>query len=189
MSAKGLEYYPTPKWAIRSFLNHPSVNLQALAYENPEPLILDPCAGDGRITRVLAELLAPAVTVRRCDVDIDPRADNVIQQDWLAGPNLKVYMAQRADLAIFNPPFSRAIEFFHKTRPLANRIALLQRLNWLGSMARHEFWRNNAPDALFVYSKRPSFTGKGTDSQEYAWFVWDYDLNPFVDRGIFVLKE
>ena len=31
----------------------------------------------------------------------------------------------------------------------------------------------NTPTALHVLSKRPSFTGKGTDATDYAWYVWD----------------
>lgn len=47
------------------------------------------------------------------------------------------------------------------------------RINFLGSIARHEWWKNNQPTALYVLSKRPSFSGKGTDATDYAWFVWD----------------
>lgn len=28
------------------------------------------------------------------------------------------------------------------------------------------------PPSLFVTPKRPSFTNGGTDSADYAWFVW-----------------
>ena len=33
--------------------------------------------------------------------------------------------------------------------------------------------KQNSPTSLFVLSKRPSFTGKGTDATDYAWYVWD----------------
>jgi len=35
---------------------------------------------------------------------------------------------------------------------------------------------------MFVLSKRPSFTGKGTDATDYAWFVWD--KTDRIPRGI-----
>ena len=35
------------------------------------------------------------------------------------------------------------------------------------------FWKAYPVNKLYVLSKRPSFTGKGTDSAAYAWFVWD----------------
>lgn len=31
--------------------------------------------------------------------------------------------------------------------------------------------RSHTPD-IYVLPNRPSFSGKGTDSIEYAWFVW-----------------
>jgi len=36
---------------------------------------------------------------------------------------------------------------------------------------------------LHVISKRPSFTGGGTDATEYAWFIWDNTDR--IERGIF----
>ena len=50
---------------------------------------------------------------------------------------------------------------------------MLLRLNYLGSITRHDWWKEYSPTSLYVLSKRPSFTGKGTDATDYAWFVWD----------------
>jgi hypothetical protein len=50
---------------------------------------------------------------------------------------------------------------------------MLLRINYLGSISRHDWWKLNSPTSLFVLSKRPSFTGKGTDATDYAWYVWD----------------
>lgn len=78
----------------------------------------------------------------------------------------------RVDLIITNPPFSLAQEFVEHAIPRADTVIMLQRLNWMGSQKRHNFWKENPPDALYVLSKRPSFNGKGTDNQDYAWYVW-----------------
>ena len=50
-------------------------------------------------------------------------------------------------------------------------VVLLLRLNFLGTRGRAAFMRRHPP-AVYVLPDRPSFTGKGTDSIEYAWFVW-----------------
>jgi hypothetical protein len=50
---------------------------------------------------------------------------------------------------------------------------MLMRINYLGSIKRHEWWKDRCPTALYVLSKRPSFTGEGTDATEYCWYVWD----------------
>lgn len=50
-------------------------------------------------------------------------------------------------------------------------MAILLRLNFLGTEGRSAFMREHAPD-VYVLPNRPSFTGTKTDSIEYVWFVW-----------------
>lgn len=73
---------------------------------------------------------------------------------------------------ITNPPFSLALEFCEHARRHAPEVLMLLRLNFLGSQKRHDWWKRNEPNALFVLSDRPDFTGGGGDSCEYAWFAW-----------------
>lgn len=51
---------------------------------------------------------------------------------------------------------------------------MLLRLNFLGSQRRAAWLRAWTPD-VYVLPRRPSFTGRGTDSCEYAWCVWHED--------------
>jgi len=87
------------------------------------------------------------------------------------------------DLIITNPPFSLAMEFIEKSfqwrKSDKSIVAMLLRLNFLGSKKRASWLRQHTP-SVYVSPKRPSFAlnkdGKrGTDSIEYAWFVWDGD--------------
>lgn len=73
---------------------------------------------------------------------------------------------------VTNPPFSLALEFVQHALKLSPHVFMLLRLNFLASRSRQSFWQANEPSALFVLSKRPSFTGKGTDATDYAWFYW-----------------
>lgn len=71
-----------------------------------------------------------------------------------------------------NPPFSRAFEFCQQAVKLCPNVVLLLRLNFLASQKRAPWFREHKPTALFILSKRPSFTGRGTDACDYAWVVW-----------------
>jgi len=92
-----------------------------------------------------------------------------------------------ADIIITNPPFSLALEFLQKSLREAQTVIYLLRLNFLGSQARHEFWKRNRPSHVLVLSKRPSFCGGGSDSTEYAWFCWDGLGLVLADPGVHVL--
>jgi len=79
-------------------------------------------------------------------------------------------------LIITNPPYKLAQEFIERalqvTSPIGGEVAMLLRLNFLGSQKRGAWLVNHVPD-LYVLSERPSFNGNGkTDATEYAWFCW-----------------
>ena len=80
------------------------------------------------------------------------------------------------DVIIGNPPYSMAQEFIDKCLTLLNpggRLIFLLRTNFLESKKRFTWWQDKIPSGLYVLSKRPSFTGKGTDATSYSWFIWD----------------
>lgn len=59
-------------------------------------------------------------------------------------------------------------------------VAFLLPLSFLESAERgvkskvHKtpFWKEHPATCVYVLSERPSFTGKGTDSNAYGFFVW-----------------
>lgn len=68
------------------------------------------------------------------------------------------------------------MEFLEKSMKIVKKngkVIMLLRLGFLASEKRFNFMKENPPTDVLVLHKRPSFTGKGTDAQEYAWFVWD----------------
>jgi len=88
-----------------------------------------------------------------------------------------------------NPPFRLAMEFILTSLKANTRfVTMLLRLNYVGSVQRHDFFRCHAPD-IFVLPNRPSYKGTGeTDSIEYAWFFWDkQDLER--DRGSYEILD
>lgn len=118
------------------------------------------------------------------------------------------------DLVLTNPPFSLAKEFIEKALSESDTVCMLQRVNFLGSQSRKEFWNRNPPTHLFVLANRPKFIAKcskcknpenyqigalevcplcggkvrpQSDATEYAWFVWDKKNVFKKSNGIYVI--
>lgn len=166
---KPYDLYETPEEVTRDFLfNH---------FQGEFSTILEPCAGRGKMVTVLRERY-PKALISAVDIKLNGYrgmngANELREKDFL---QLKPHpeLAIKYDLIFTNPPYSLAQEIITHARatwPKAT-IVMLLRLNFLGSQKRHEWWQDNLPTEIHVLSKRPSFTGKGTDATEYAWFVW-----------------
>jgi hypothetical protein len=85
------------------------------------------------------------------------------------------------DVAITNPPFSKALEMVQSAMVLAPVVIQLSRLSWLGTEERSGWLREHTP-SIYALPNRPSFKGNGrTDSANYAWLVWGLDEQPTVD--------
>jgi len=145
------DFYPTPLYSLKPLLDR-------VDFTNVNSF-LEPCRGDSRIIDLI-----PCKTKYWAEI-----RDGI---DYLTTSFPAI------DLIITNPPFSISLEFIQKSLTEAKTICYLQRLNWLGSQKRKDFWNDNIPDKLFILSKRPQFKkelglGGGTDSTEYAWFIWD----------------
>lgn len=143
---KESEFYPTPKWCYEN------LNIDWSLFKNA----LEPCKGDGRIVDFLESKRIPTQW-----------AELQLGIDYLKTEYSNI------DLILTNPPFSKALEFFKKSISEANTVIMLQRLNYLSSIKRYDFWKNNKPTGIIILSKRPSFNGKGTDMTDYCWYIWD----------------
>lgn len=163
------DFYPTPKWCVFRLLEKlepPQID---------EIIWLEPCAGNGAIAKAVNEALRQKENWKllelqpQFETELKTLSDNVVIGDYLTTD-----MGQ-ADVIITNPPFSLAFEIIKKAIVSKPRlVCMLLRLNFLGSKERSSFMRENTPD-VYVLPNRPSFTNKGTDSIEYAWFVWSND--------------
>lgn len=137
---------------------------------------LEPAAGDGAIIRA----------VRRLDVrwtmwelreHEHPRLSKaapgaaITIGDFIDAARRGAFEDQRFAVAITNPPFRLAQDFIDACLTCSDTVVMLLRLNYLASKSRWNFMSANTPD-VYVLPNRPSFTGGGTDSIEYAWFVW-----------------
>jgi hypothetical protein len=144
------DYYGTPEGAFRPLLH-------LLPHDR---VYWDPACGDWRLIRWMEDAGLTAY-----GSDIEPKEMGTHTIDFLTDDT-------RREIIITNPPFSLAQEFVQHAMDHAPEVLMLLRLNFLGSIKRREWLRTHEPSALFVVTPRPSFTGGGTDSCEYAWFYW-----------------
>ena len=168
------DFYATPPFCVERLLE---------AVDLPAGLWLEPAGGDGAIIRECLRLRPAGVAFDAAELrpECAPVLKPLVQA--LACPADFLFpapVAGRYVVAITNPPFRLAWEFYEKMRGMADYTVLLLRLNFLGSELRSERWRSDCPD-VYVLPNRPSFrspdavSGQGkwqTDSVEYAWFVW-----------------
>ncbi len=83
---------------------------------------------------------------------------------WVANHDGLSSQHGRADLVITNPPYNVAMDFAKRFVPWTKEgstLALLLRLNWLGSEDRADWIRANTP-ATNVLPKRPPFVASIT---------------------------
>ncbi len=141
------DFYPTPEHAFKPLLECDALPFNTLYYE--------PAQGDGRLVRWLNE------SGRWCE-----GSDLATGTDFLT-------VTARKEFIITNPPFSLAQEFVTHALALSDNVMMLLPLGFLGAQKRRDWFVANEPSALFVLSKRPSFTGNGkTYAADYAWFYW-----------------
>jgi hypothetical protein len=160
------DYYPTPDWCVNRLLDELSL---------PSGKWLEPAAGDGAVIRAVNKSYKRPLTWTASELQDKFKSD----LEALVDPS-QVHMEsffeaglnKEFNVVITNPPFSKALEFIKKSIELEPEyVCMLLRLNFMGSGERSDYLREHTPD-IYVLPNRPSFNGKGTDSIEYAWFVW-----------------
>ena len=147
--------YETPEWCVHRLLE---------VWEPPSGRYLEPAVGRGNI-------------LRACNfhpdrwVWFDIRAEVVDNPRDFLGVN---EVPPGITACITNPPYCLAEEFIRHSRKLcpAADLAFLLRVAFLASASRLPLWRDVGTPDLYVLPNRPSFTGHGTDSADYAWFIW-----------------
>lgn len=160
-SRENLDFYPTPGWPTDLLFDALDVR--------PEWQCLEPAAGDGAIVKRLLARSVPSQRVHA--IELDPaRAETVraltpharcadFLKPW-PEPDSVALFGEPFDLIVTNPPFALAADFARVALGMAGdrgTVALLLRLNWLGSQERAAFHRAHPSDILLL-PKRPEFT-------------------------------
>jgi hypothetical protein len=181
------DYYVTPQQDIKLFFENwikdECVNdgddFIDMCRNLQDVIWLDPCAGgdpnhEMSYPSVIENYLG-AQHIVTMDIREDSLAD--IKQDFLLLDSDEQY-----DIVITNPPFNQAQEIIVKAHEHTQEngfVIMLLRLNFLGSKQRKLFWEQYPPYRIYVHHKRMSFKDEGgTDSIEYAHFVWKKGAKP-----------
>ena len=136
--------------------------------------VLEPHVGGGAFLRAVQGRWADAYTVA---LDVDPTAAGLIGSHECAAEDFLDPSVPHEPYALIvgNPPYATAEAHIRRALDLVadgGYVAFLLRLAMLESMQRVPLWRDHPPLAVHVLSRRPSFTGGGTDSAAYGFFVW-----------------
>jgi hypothetical protein len=168
----GLDFFPTPPWAVRAFCEF----ALRLGGDRRGGIAWDPACGMGHMAVPLAEYFA---RVHASDIypygfgEVGDFLDRSLGVHW-SPPD-------RVDWIVINPPFNAAKDFLLRAlsyKPTQG-IALLLRTVWLESEDR---WRDIfsaeiAPSAVYVSADRiPMTEGRydpaASSATSYSWFVW-----------------
>lgn len=144
------DFYPTPESSFTPLVPY----IVADCIINHDLRVWEPACGDGRLIRLMQEAGLGAEG-----------------NDLRDGYDFLEDREPRSCI-VTNPPFSLAFEFAQHALKLSRRVYLLLRLDFLASQSRKSWWIEHEPNALFVLSKRPSFTGTKTDARDYGFFAW-----------------
>ena len=171
------DFYQTPSWCVHRLLDY----LELFERRKGRPIrLIEPFAGDGAIIRAVKSYPGQQPT----EIYLNELRESHRQMLSALQPTRLVFgdfrdpaLARTLDelrwlgtnIIITNPPYSLAMEAAQWCRRNADRSFLLLRLSWAGTARRHAFMRANKPN-MYIIPERPSFTGGGTDSTDYAWF-------------------
>jgi hypothetical protein len=157
------DFYPTPSFAL----------LPLLDKEEFVGTILEPCCGEGHISKVLIDKGLDVVSK-----DLYDRGYGETGNDFLFMPQAKTF-----DNIITNPPYTLALQFCEAALMVSRKkVAMLMKINFLEGVKRRKFFETAPLKTVYVFSKRitltkPEYEGKNKGFITYAWFVFEHGYN------------
>ena len=133
----------------------------------------DPPAGGGACVEALPTHANPAAVEVSA---IDPDAPALAKYGGRVADFLRERPQALPDWIIGNPPYKDAEAHTRRALSIATKgAAFLLRVGFMESQTRVDFWKGpgRALQRVYILAKRPSFTGGGTDSTAYAWYIFD----------------
>lgn len=165
MPRRDLDKYLTPDWATKALIQaYPQIR---------GGLLIDPCSGDGRMSRVLGSRFS---RVLLNDIDLDaPAALHLDACD-------DAVWAEQPCWVISNPPFNTAGDIVKRALLSAPRcgVAMLLRATFgepcgpsPAAPRGGRQWLQDVPPDAVPFLPRISFTGDGsTDTAPCYWYIW-----------------
>lgn len=137
--------------------------------------ILEPCCGQGHISKVLTENTNSSV-----------RSFDLVDRGYgIGGYNFLTESYSYHDYVVTNPPYKLAKEFVDKSLQIANKkVAMFLKIQFLEGQGRKEWLQNSPLKTVYVFSKRqnpwrngesinPNTGKEWSNTMCFAWFVWE----------------
>lgn len=148
--------------------------LELLGWIDGGKIIRENSCGQGHLSEELKKYGHSVVSSDLIDRGYGVTGVDFIQDHWLD--------TQYYDGVIMNPPYKHALEFVKKSLQIAPVVCAFLKIQFLEGgdrTGRHEFFKNNPPKTVAVFSDRvPSSKNatfaKGESSTVcYAWYIWE----------------
>jgi SAM-dependent methyltransferase len=176
------DYYPTPEWCVEAVL---PLLLRRCPPSPGGGYVLEPGCGHGAIALPLARAgyhvrgvdIRPECAVPDAPVNTARPGSYGAKApvDYLEEDAIEQLGWARPMAIVGNPPYSHSADFIKVSLDLLSfhrgLLCFLLPLDYLGTQGRAAFWREHPADVM-VLDRRPSFTGGGTASTNYGWFMW-----------------
>lgn len=157
------EFYETPRWQVEALLRR--------IYLPAHSRVVEPCAGNGAISRVLSVSHLLYVwtndSVQR-DLKLGSCGDATKRDTW----QRFVDEFGTFDAVITNVPFSLALPIIDHAIQFAPLVATILRRTWDEPTDDRGPWLKANPCAGQIVMPRHSYRGEGSDSVTSAWFIW-----------------
>ena len=158
--------YFTPTDTVLDFLHVQDVLTKSMS-------ILEPCCGNGQISRnLIASGYKDVTSSDLIDYGYEPAKTGV---DFLK-------IRKNYDAIITNPPYKHATDMVNHALTLSPVVVMLLRLSYLEGIERaRTVWKNTPLHRVYICSHRPSMyavdhTGPRKGGfVAYAWYVWKQD--------------
>ena len=151
------------------YATEPSAIDDLFAVEVFSETILEPCCGQGHLSKRMIDLGKKVIS------------EDLVDRGY--GQGGIDFMKNRTPTdndIITNPPYKYAQQFCQKAISLTSgKVAMFLKLTFLEGQARNKFFKNNPPSKVYVYSKRKNCAKNGdfhlypSSAVAYAWFVWE----------------
>lgn len=149
------DFYPTPKslvWVIEDILR---------AEIPPGTSVLEPCAGEGAISDELIKM-----------------GYRVTTNDLYQGGYDYLTAACEATVIVTNPPFSKWDDFVVKAKKEAQKVMMIGRLNYFGTMARSRSGIWDTLKAVYCFNRYVDYRTPQREDGHFhvgamatAWFL------------------
>lgn len=170
-----LDFFCTPPWSTRALCEHvifPDCDKASEALAK-DWSVWEPAAGEGHMSRVLAEYFHPVFAS-----DVHDYGHPLDAVGSFVGIGADIVRHQ-ADWIVTNPPFNLALEFALTGLDQARRgVALLVRTAWLEGGDRYRtLFEVQPPSTVALFAERvPMVKGrwdpKASTATSYAWVIW-----------------